>query len=194
MRILLGKTGFLRQLDIDGAFDFIKAETDEVLHAHGIRGSIFVFPLLFAVHAFGNLNGLNIHRRNAGRLVDGYRPPNADRHALGILEGKYLPERPDIQPGFAGVGGVRLPILDSLHGRRCPLTEAAEAVVAPILRLDENGMPQILHPVADLPLDADIRDFTIPVQVCARTVSVQRVAVAVGAVDTDQRHKVDFVL
>ena len=92
------------------------------------------------------------------------------------------------------MGGVRVPVLDSLHGCGCPLTETPEAVIAPVLRLDENGMPQILHPVADLSLDTDIRDFPEPIQVCARAVSIQRVAVAVGAVDTDQGHKVDFVL
>ena len=126
--------------------------------------------------------------------MDGYRSPNAHRYALCILKSKYLTEGSNIQPCFTGLGGVRLPILDTLHHGGSTLTEAAEAVIAPILRLDKNGVPQILHPVADLPLDAHIGDFAVAIRIRAGTIAVQGIAVAVGAVDTDQRHKVDFVL
>lgn len=63
------------------------------------------------------------------------------------------------------------------------------AVAAPILRLNEDGLAQILHSVADLALDAHVGDLTKAVQVGAGAIAVQRVAVAVGAGHGDQCHQ-----
>ena len=114
--------------------------------------------------------------------------------ALGILEGKHLPKGTHIQPCLAGVPGIFLPILDALHSGGGSLAEAAAAVAAPILRLNEDGLAQILHSIADLALDAHVGDLTEAVQVGAGAIAVQRVAVAVGAGHGDQCHKIDLVL
>ena len=114
--------------------------------------------------------------------------------ALGVLEGEDLPEGAHVQPRFAGAPGIFLPILDALHSGGGSLAEAAAAVAAPILRLNKDGLAQILHPVADLALDAHVGDLTEAVQVGAGAIAVQRVAVAVGAGHGDQCHKIDLVL
>ena len=125
------------------------------------------------------------------------RPAHTAGQALCIiltLKGEHLPEGTHIQPRLTGAPGIFLPILDALHGGGGPLAEAAAAVAAPILRLNEDGLAQILHPVADLALDAHVGDLTEAVQVGAGAIAVLRVTVAVGAGHGDQCHKIDLVL
>ena len=164
-----------------------------MLHAHGIRSPVFPFLLLLTIDALGDLQGFDIHRRNAHSLVDRHRPPDAHREALVVLEGKDLAESPDIQPLGTGSFRIGRPVFDLLQLGRRPLAETSVAVAAAILRLDEDGIAQILHPVPELPLDADVRDLTVAVVVRAGTVAVERVAIAVGPSHRNQGDEVDLV-
>ena len=129
--------------------------------------------------------------------MHGDRPAHAAGQALCItltLKGEHLPKGTHIQPCLAGVSGIFLPVLDALHGSRGTLAETPKAVAAPILRLDKDGLAQVLHPVADFALDAHIGDLTEAVQVGAGTVAVQRITVAVGAGHGNQSDKINLVL
>ena len=126
--------------------------------------------------------------------MDGYRPPDTAGEALCILEGKNLSKAAHIQPGFTGTSGVFLPILDALQTGGGSLAQTSKAVGAPILRLNKDGVPHILHPIADFPLDAYIGNLTEAVQVGTGAVAVQRIAVAVGSGYGNQCYKIDFIL
>ena len=120
------------------------------------------------------------------------RPAYADRQAFCILKCKYLPEGTDVHPFFADDMGVFILTLDALGGSGSTLAQGLITICASIIGLHKNRFIQILHPVADLTLDAHIRDFPEAVIVGAGTVAVQRVAVAVGAGHTYQCHKIDL--
>ena len=126
--------------------------------------------------------------------MDRHLPPDAHREALVVLEGKDLAEGPDIQPLGTGSPGIFLPILAVfLQYGGGPFAEAAAAIVAAVLRLDEDGIAQILHPIPDLPLDANSGYLSVAIIVRAGAVSVEGVAVAVGPGDRDQGDEVDLV-
>ena len=107
---------------------------------------------------------------------------NTHGTALGILEGEDLTKGADIQPGFAGFLGIDIPVLLALHHEGGPLAETAEAIVTAILGLDEDLVAQVLHPVAELALDAHIAHLAEAVVVGPGAVTVQRVTVGVGPI------------
>ena len=107
---------------------------------------------------------------------------------------KDLTKGAHIQPGLTGFFGIGVPVLFPIHHSGGPFAEAAKPVVTSAVRLDKNLVAHILHPVADLSFDAYVGDLAVAVVIGARTVAVERVAVAVGHGDTNQGHEVDFML
>ena len=163
-----------------------------MLHSHGVGGTLVPG---FPVDAFGDLHFFDLHRGNAHCLMDRHRAPHADGNAVFIraLKGKPLPKAAHIHPFFTCGLRINVSVLDSLGGRRSPIAQAFAAVIAAVIGLHKNCISHILHTVADLPLDAHIRDLPHAVIVGPGAVAVQRVTVAVCVGHRDQRHKVDFV-
>src|SRR5699024_7790005 len=102
--IILGKTCFFRQLNIDGALDKIKAKADKMLHAHGVGRTLLTGS---AVNTFSDLQGADFHRRNTDSLMDGYRASYANRYTFSLFftagESKYLSKASNVQPSVAGL-------------------------------------------------------------------------------------------
>ena len=197
MGVLLGEAGFLRQLDVDRALDLIQAEADKVFHAHAVgthAGVIAVLlVLLFAVDTLGDLERLHLYRGQTHRLVDGHGAADPHGDAFGVFEGEHLPEGAHVQPSLTGLLGVCIPVLLPLHHGGGPLAETAEPVVTAAVRLDENSVAHILHPIANLALDTHVGHLAVAIVVGAGAVAVEGVAVAVGHGDADQGHEVDFM-
>ena len=68
------------------------------------------------------------------------------------------------------------------------------SIAAPVVGLDEDRLSQILHPVAQLALDAHVAHFPQAIVVRAGAVAVEGVAVGICHGDGGKGHKVDFVL
>ena len=131
--------------------------------------------------------------------MDRDRTAYADGNALGILifESKYLPKGAHIQPGLAGllrVGGGVLEVLRLSQNGRGTFTETVVSIVAPVVGLDEDRLSQVLHPVAQLALDAHVAHFPQTGIVGAGAVAVEGVAIGICHGDGGKGHKVDFVL
>ena len=165
-----------------------------MLHSHGVRSAFSPFFTLFSIDTFSDLQRFDFDWRDTHCLMNGYRAPYPYRYVFGIFKREYLSEGPDIQPSFTGSLGIDVPVLFSFQHRRSAFAQAAEAVVAAVLRLHKYGLPQVLHPVADLSFDAHIGHFPKSVIVRPGAVTVEGIAVGVGPIHTDEGCKVDFIL
>ena len=164
-----------------------------MLRTHGIRRALLA---RFAVDALGDLHLFDLDRRDADCLMNRNRSADADGDtALVIaLECENLSEAPYIHPLFARSLCIGLFLLDPLGRSRRTITQAFEAVVAAVLRLYENRIAHVLHPVPELPLNAHVRDLTHAVIIRPGTVAVQWVSVSVCVRYRDQCHKIDLIL
>ena len=133
---------------------------------------------------------------------------HADRNGIHaflfvVLEGQDLAECPHIDPFFACRFSERLraPCLFRLHvhelfRRRIPLDARAYAVkpiIGAVIGLHEDLFPRVLQTVANLALQAYIRDLAVVVIIRAWLVPIQRIAVRIGALDRDPADEVDLL-
>ena len=160
LRILCGKSGFLRKLAVDAAVNDIHAECHAVLGAHGV-GRLACFAA-FSVDALGDLHTHDLDRGNADGLLNADRPAHADGHLIA-LEGEDLSEAANVNPFRTGGFRIGLAVgflalgngFDGFIALRTG-AKAVESVVAPVIGLHEDALAHILQAVAELALDADV--------------------------------------
>lgn len=63
---------------------------------------------------------------------------------------------------------------------RRTFAQALKPIITAVIGLNKNRIAHVLHPIADLTLDATSEISAHAIIVCPRTIAVERVAVAIG--------------
>ena len=178
--VFITKTSFFRQLTIDAALCQIQTKCNPMLHTHGIRCS---FCCIFTIDTLYNLHADNIHWTHTLCNADGNRTSYANRNCI-FLKSKYLSKTSNIKPLFTrnSCKFILVSIFSifnciQLFAALCSCFQTLIAIHTMVIRLDKNRFIHINQSIPNLPLQTNIRNFSIAVIVFSWTVSTQRVTI-----------------
>src|ERR1035437_4934190 len=200
--ILIAESGATSQLWVHAAIEDVNGVVNAVLHAHGVGSTLGAVAL--STDALGNLRARHVNRLQTESGLHSHRSTDRDGNSrVAVLvspftlalfrQGKELAKSAHVEPRLARhssrVGRTEL----AAECLLCTITQALCVVVLSIIRLHENTLPCLHEAVAQLALQADIRNLTVAVVISPWPISIQRVTVGVSVLHSKHHRKVDLM-